>query len=238
VRTLTAALDISRVRSSQGKLHEAREILLKVIDAWPKDQPNDLILLTAVCNLGFVYYKLGDLENADRHTRDALFRRREVLGDKHEDTIASYINMADIYGTKGEFRKAERILRNLLGLRRLSNNPSQPAFVLAESNLATLLLAQKDAAKSAEALAMLEHVLEVHRATSHHHTELYARKVAETKVALGLTCAYPDCPAKVQVQPKIACEGNCGFKYCMKSCKADHWKKGGHKLKCAGTAKK
>jgi hypothetical protein len=66
--------------------------------------------LTSINNLGSLLKAKGDLDGAEALYREALEARREVLGDRHPDTLSSINNLGALLKDKGGLDGAQVLL--------------------------------------------------------------------------------------------------------------------------------
>ena len=69
-------------------------------------------------NLGTLLYATGDLRGATRLFREALGASREVLGDRHPDTLISITALGLLLLAKGYIANAAPQLRDALEVQR------------------------------------------------------------------------------------------------------------------------
>ena len=74
--------------------------------------------------------------------REALRLRREALGPRHPNTLASMSNLAGLYWAQGRHGEAEPLSREALRLQREALGPRHPDTLISMSNLALLYQAQ------------------------------------------------------------------------------------------------
>lgn len=68
--------------------------------------------------------------------------REKILGHEHPDTITARAWLGDILQKKGDYVKAEPVLREVAESRKKVQGPSHPEYASALNNLAWLLKAQ------------------------------------------------------------------------------------------------
>ena len=76
-------------------------------------------------NLGALFEAKGDFAATAPLTREALEGRRETLGDRHLDTLAS-INLGKLLKNKDDLAAAEPLLREVLGMSRATKGSRHP----------------------------------------------------------------------------------------------------------------
>ena len=62
------------------------------------------------------YNSLNDVKRAEKKHKECYKARREHLGDDHDDTLASMVNLAKHYKDRGYWSEAERYLRSVIEL--------------------------------------------------------------------------------------------------------------------------
>ena len=103
----------------------------------------------------------GKYDEAEPLYREALEGRRETLGNRHQNTVASLSNLASLLREKGDLTAAEPLSREALELNRETLGQHQNTFA-SINNLGLLLKVKGDLA-AAEPL--LREALEVRRET-------------------------------------------------------------------------
>ena len=63
-------------------------------------------MTTSCSNIGLVYWKQGDLENALLQHQRALEIQTRVFGDNHPDVATSFSNIGVVYEEKGDLENA------------------------------------------------------------------------------------------------------------------------------------
>lgn len=138
---MTTILDEAVLKLAQKRNEEALERLKR------KDYPGALALLKQandlspkdaeiVNNLGYIYYLLGNAEDAEKHLREAI----ALDADRH----VAYINLADLLGREGESPKRLHEAAELLKkARELHGNRAN--IILRQARVARLQGAAEDA---------------------------------------------------------------------------------------------
>jgi serine/threonine-protein kinase len=90
--------------------------------------------------IGNVYRNLGLYPEAERLLRDALDRRRAVLGPRHPDVVESTREVGEVLGLQGKLAPADTLLREALEMQR--RLPGAPGVEMASTlgNLGSLLI--------------------------------------------------------------------------------------------------
>jgi hypothetical protein len=77
----------------------------------------------SIHNMGGLLHDQGKLEEAERYRREALDRRRRVLGNDHPDTLEAMLSLGKVRADQGQLDEAERLLRESAdGRRRVLGN--------------------------------------------------------------------------------------------------------------------
>ena len=74
-------------------------------------------MATSFDNIGLVYQKKGDIENALVQHQKALEIRTRVFGSDHPDVAASYNNIAIIYQNQGKYEEALELYTKSLDIK-------------------------------------------------------------------------------------------------------------------------
>src|SRR5262245_43734888 len=111
-------------------------------------------------NMGFLLQRQGKLAEAEPFVREALERRRRILGDDHAQTLASISNLASLLRLQGHFTEAEPLFREVLERRRRTLGDDHPDTLGAIGNMGSLMHAQ---GKLAEAEPYYREALEKRR---------------------------------------------------------------------------
>lgn len=112
--------------------------------------------------LGTVYLYTGRLERAEGTLRDALARRRQVMGPEHASVGVSLNNLALALAARGRLAEAESLHREALELRRrkLGRHPDTSQSL---GNLASLLLKTGEPSRLAEAEALAREAVAIRK---------------------------------------------------------------------------
>ena len=101
--------------------------------------------------IGDTYRDLGLLSEAQRHVERALELRRQVLGQKHPDTLTTMHTLASLYDDQAKFDQAQPLFVELINLRRRALGVEHSDTLDSMQKLAGVHLA-KGAYAEAEAL--------------------------------------------------------------------------------------
>ena len=111
------------------------------LDRLPADKRGTSELSNQV---GRLLYDQGDLEGAEVLYREALQAQREVLGDRHEDTLRSINNLGMLLYAQGELAGAEVLFHEALQAHRETLGNLHATTLALIHNLGGLLQAQGD----------------------------------------------------------------------------------------------
>ena len=104
---------VSPVDLAVGIVEE--EILLRALDAANNNFHKDELLLASIRHsVAVVYIALGDYTTATRQLEDVVRVRRQLLGDRHEDTLESIGELAAAFQLNSELAKAKKLLTEAL----------------------------------------------------------------------------------------------------------------------------
>jgi tetratricopeptide (TPR) repeat protein len=115
--------------------------------------------LSIISNLAELYAKQGSYEQAEPLLKDTLTLRKEVLGEKHPDTLTSMNNLAMLYYG---YEQSESLLKDTLALRTEVLGKTHPDTLITMSNLALLY---KDQEHYKEALFLIRQVNDYYKNT-------------------------------------------------------------------------
>lgn len=130
---------------------------------------------TALCNLALILRKLGEVEAASVHLRQALEIRRETLGENHPLHATALYHLADLVQQTGDFTAAETLIRQALNNHKTSLGEHHPDYATGLSGLALLLLRKGELA---DAEPLLRQALEIRRETLGDHHPDYATSLS------------------------------------------------------------
>jgi tetratricopeptide (TPR) repeat protein len=97
------------------------------------------------------------LDEAARIKKQVLEKRRQILGEKHPDTITAMSNLASTLRDQGQLDEAAKVFEEVLEKRRRILGEEHPDTIITMSNLASTLI---DQGQLDEAAKMLKEVLE------------------------------------------------------------------------------
>jgi eukaryotic-like serine/threonine-protein kinase len=123
-----------------------------------KTQP--LIEASIRQTIGNTYKDLGLYAEAQRQMERVLYLRRRTLGEKHQDTLASMNNLAQLYWYQGKYAKGEPLLNEVAQLQRRVLGEDHPDTLDSLGTLGVLYLSQ---GKYAQAEPLISKVLEARR---------------------------------------------------------------------------
>ncbi len=89
--------------------------------------------------IGLTYISLGRYGEAEPLLDSALGARRSLLGDSHDDTVESRLDMGVLRRAQGRYAEAETIVREVVASRGRTLGDNRPELASAESELATIL---------------------------------------------------------------------------------------------------
>jgi tetratricopeptide (TPR) repeat protein len=118
---------------------------------------------TALDNLGDLYRKLANYDEAESIYQRCLRIREKVLGQDHQETAKTLRSVGELFRTKGDYAKAEPILRRALSIDEKILGPEDAETAASSDFLGQLYVAQEQYAKAEalleRALKIREHVL-------------------------------------------------------------------------------
>ena len=113
------------------------------LTAWLKDGQSTLVTLDT---LAVELYFQSKYTEAEPLLREALDRRREILGNRHPHTLASIHNLGTLLQAKGDLAAAEPLYREALDVQRETLGDRHVSTLFSISNLGLLLQAKGDLA--------------------------------------------------------------------------------------------
>jgi CHAT domain-containing protein len=146
---LTARLGKDHWRVADARLALSDVQLLTGLTAGQRGRLGEARRLNAQ---GMHGYRKGQYREATVPARQALAIRREVLGERHPDTITSLNDLAGLLKAQGDLKAARPLLERALELRRAVLGERHPDTITSLNNLAHLLNEQGDL-KAARLLA-------------------------------------------------------------------------------------
>ena len=102
--------------------------------------------------LSWIYYGQGRYEDGEKLSGAVLALLRDVLGDRHPDTIWSMSEVASTHYGQGRYEEAEKLSAEVLAVRRDVLGDKHPDTLMAMYNLAFALHGQQ---RHSEAFAMM-----------------------------------------------------------------------------------
>jgi non-specific serine/threonine protein kinase/serine/threonine-protein kinase len=130
--------------------------------------------------MGYLLQAQGKLDQAEPYYREALEKRRRVLGGEHPDTLISINNMGALLQAEGKIDQAEPYYREALEKRRRVLGDEHPHTLASIGSMGALLHAQ---GKPSEALELLTPAQETARQA---FTGSNAIRLGRFLTALGL----------------------------------------------------
>ncbi|KAH7339460.1 hypothetical protein B0J17DRAFT_716483 [Rhizoctonia solani] len=184
--TLTSMNNLASTYSALGRLDEAKELEVRVLEAHRRllgeEHPDTL---TSMANLAGTYSDLGRLDEAKELEVRVLEARRRLLGEEHPHTLTSMNNLAGTYSALGRTDEAKELEVRVLEARRRLLGEEHPDTLTSMANLAGTYsaLGRLDEAKELEV-----RVLEAHRrllGEEHPDTLMSMNNLAYTYSPLG-----------------------------------------------------
>ncbi len=151
-RFLTELFRESDPARARGASVTARELLARGADCVSTELASqDGVRATLMDTIGVVYRLLGQLDQSEALTSEALEIRRGTLGDEHPDVATSLDNLGQIARERSTYELAEQYHRQSLEVRRRLLAPGHPDVAQSLHNLA-LTLKERGRYDEAEAL--------------------------------------------------------------------------------------
>jgi serine/threonine protein kinase/tetratricopeptide (TPR) repeat protein len=88
--------------------------------------------------IGNTYLELGLYADSEKQMERALELRRRVLGEEHQDTLKSALELSEVYRHEGKYEKSEVLLNRLLEVDRRQGRGNAPEAIAALHTLASL----------------------------------------------------------------------------------------------------
>jgi serine/threonine protein kinase len=158
LKNLFAESDPAQSRGSEMTVREALDEGAKKID----DLPGDAIRAELMRTIGEVYRRLGHYPEAEGLLKKALDERRRLLGDEHEDTLASVTDLGYLFWQQARYEEAETILSEGLETARSALGEDDPVTLSIANNLG---IAYKNQSRYEEAKAIYLDTLERQKRT-------------------------------------------------------------------------
>jgi serine/threonine protein kinase len=139
--TLNALHNLALTLSTQpDRLNEARPLAEKTLEAGRRVLgPEHSHTLAALNTLAGLFYRQGNLPEAERLYGDLAATSQRVLGREHDLTLTAQNNLAKAKDGLGKLQEAEDLYRQTLEVRRRVLGPGHPATLSTLNNLAYLL---------------------------------------------------------------------------------------------------
>jgi eukaryotic-like serine/threonine-protein kinase len=148
LRVHGAALEMS------DRLGEAERVLR---EAWTLQRQLDAdhVTLAMIENdLGIVYWRQADLEQAAEQFEASWRHKQEIYGNDHPQTLTSLGNLAGVYSARGDHAAAESAYReSLAGLIRVHGDQAHPDVAYTHGMLGLTYYWQDDLNRAREAVA-------------------------------------------------------------------------------------
>lgn len=159
---LSAMSTAAMIAGDQGRLDEAEATYVRLLAIERKQAGTDdaPVILETLNNLGQLYLEKGQLEDAERVTRDALDRARRVLGNEHRETLNYVNNLAMVERRLGKTAEAEALYREGYEVSRRVLGPTTLMTLISMLNLATFY---SKTGRCAEQEAFLDKTVELAR---------------------------------------------------------------------------
>lgn len=158
------ALDIAELLREQLQFTAAEHMGESILAQLEKALgPNHIKTVDTICELGRLYYCLGDLEQAEHMYKRGLARQEKILGPDHNASLRTMNNLGLVYDEAGRLEEAEQIYRRALARKERTLGPNAESTLVTVSNLGDLYRNQGKLEKAermlTRALAMRRKVL-------------------------------------------------------------------------------
>ncbi|MHC4940729.1 MAG: tetratricopeptide repeat protein [Planctomycetota bacterium] len=162
--TLEARMQLALLRTNQGRSGEAVRIQEEVLPTLERLKgPEDKVTIGHKINLANSYWKMLELERAERLLTTTYATGRRALGEEDEYVLNAAGNLGLVYRSLGRPKDAEAQYLHVLELRRRTEGPEHPATISAMANLAAVKIDLREFAEAerlfVEARALQEKVL-------------------------------------------------------------------------------
>ena len=104
--------------------------------AWPEAEGYSYVVPVLLARMGMYYWKQGRSDEAEQLDVQVLELQKEVVGEKHSDTLTAMANLAATWRQQGRFEEAEQLGLQVLELRREVLGEKHPDTLAAMANLA------------------------------------------------------------------------------------------------------
>ena len=140
--TLALIADLGSVLQSKGDLDGGELLCREALEGVEAigDRQGTLFFMN---NLGRLLAEKGD-PDAEVLLREVVEGRREVLGDRHQDTLHSIANLSIILIDKGDLDAAEALLREVLEASRETLGDRHPSTLVSMAHLGYVLTEKGD----------------------------------------------------------------------------------------------
>jgi len=136
-------LPVARLAEATGRYGRAEELTQIALGRLEKGLgPDHLVTLTAISDLGSVFWHQGKYMEAEEMSRRALESREKALGVEHFDTLTSFSKLASVLQGQGKYVEAEEMNRRALEGREKALGIEHPDTFTSLSDLASVLQEQ------------------------------------------------------------------------------------------------
>ncbi len=104
--------------------------------AWPEAEGYSRLAPNLLERMGVYYLEQGRLDEAEQLVSQVLELRKNVLGEKHPDTIIAIANLASTWHQQGRLDEAEQLKSQVLELQKNVLGEKHPDTIRAMANLA------------------------------------------------------------------------------------------------------
>jgi len=118
----------------EARFNDAEPFLDKAVQYYSK-MNDELMLATALNDLGECYRQSGKYEKAKRVLQQALDIRRRVLGDYHEDTADSITNYSHVFFFTKKYEEAQKLYGEAFRIRQIVLPPCHHGIAESYNNL-------------------------------------------------------------------------------------------------------
>jgi CHAT domain-containing protein/tetratricopeptide (TPR) repeat protein len=155
--------NLGTVYAALGDLDRAEAMHRRALEIFRRRGPFDGHVATALGNLSNVYRQRGEWERAEAYRLRACDAHERVWGVAHPETFLDWAQLAEIYRSRGDRERADRMIRLLLSAGAGAPAPTQRFLAEMLHTLAgaalhdfQLDLAERLGVRAAELLAALE----------------------------------------------------------------------------------
>ncbi|UCG58249.1 MAG: serine/threonine protein kinase [Phycisphaerales bacterium] len=111
-----SGMNLARVYYRQGRYEEAERLFLKLPGIANAEQDRGKLQYTTT--LADVYRAQGRYKEAEQLYKTNLEKQRQVLGEDHNNTVATMVHLARLYTEQQRYEEAELLFRQALDSRR------------------------------------------------------------------------------------------------------------------------